>query len=274
MSSDRGLAVAQTCPRAGDIRVNIAEHIELVRLAAAHDAHTIAFPELSLTGYELLLARELAFSTRDARLDPLVDAAAAHDITIIAGAPVRIASKLYIGAFIITPDRSVQLYTKRHLGAFSDAARIDGAVPPAERTVFDAGDHDPLIVTEHHIAAIAVCADVGQSTHPQHAADRGATAYIASMFVIPSELNSELERLHSYAVTHRMIVAFANFACPSGGLAAAGRSTIWDERGNTVAQLGASCSGIAVATRRGSWWTGSTNMLTEHGPRARADASM
>ena len=274
VSRHRGLAVAQTCPRAGDVRTNIREHIELVRLAAAHDAHTIVFPELSLTGYELLLARELAFTRDDSRLDPLIDAALVHDITIVAGAPVRTASKLHIGAYIIGPDESVQLYTKRHLGVFSDAARIDGALPPAERTVFDAGDHDPLIVNDHCIAALAICADVGQPTHPQHAVDRGANTYIASMFVIPSELKGEVDRLQSCAVRHRMVVAFANFACPSGGLAAAGHSTIWDGSGNVIAQLAAACSGVAIATRIDSDWVGSTDMLTDYGSGARADASM
>ena len=60
-------------------------------------------------------------------------------MAVIVGAPVRIAARLYIGAFIISPDRSVDLYTKHRLGAFPPDASPNGIVPPAEATVFHPG---------------------------------------------------------------------------------------------------------------------------------------
>ena len=45
----RSIAVAQTCPVAGDVPTNLDEHVRLARLAAAESAEVVVFPELSLT---------------------------------------------------------------------------------------------------------------------------------------------------------------------------------------------------------------------------------
>ncbi len=248
MTRSRSIAVAQTCPVRGDVQANLEEHVRLARVAAAEGAQVVVFPELSLTGYELGLANRLAFAEEDPRLSSLLDAAASHALTLIVGAPVRIGPRLHIGAFILCPDRTTELYTKHHLGAFSASASCDGAVPPAEATVFHPGEHNPLIRFGGNIAALAVCADIGRSSHPQQAADRGAKTYLASMFVIPSDFEREISKLRRYAVQHSMMVALANFGSPSGGLASAGRSAIWCETGELLVQLGASGAGVAVVT--------------------------
>jgi predicted amidohydrolase len=211
----------------------------------------VSFPELSLTGYELELAEKLAMSKDDPRLLPLVDAASSLSLTIIAGAPVRIGGELYIGAFIVDPAGRISLYTKQHLGAFGESARRDGTVPPPEASVFRPGDLDPLVpFGDGGVGAIAICADTGHASHPRRAAERGATAYLASMFVIPSDLESDSSKLRRYAVEHSMLVALSNFGKSTGGLQAAGRSSIWSEQGELLAELPASGSGIVVA--RGS----------------------
>src|SRR5262245_38845614 len=94
------LAAAQTIPVRGDVDANLAQHIRLARLAAHEGARMVVYPELSLTGYELDLAGDLAFSAADPRLAPLADAAASASQILIVGAPVRIGARLHIGAFI------------------------------------------------------------------------------------------------------------------------------------------------------------------------------
>jgi predicted amidohydrolase len=251
MAQSRSIAVAQTCPVKGDVQANLEEHVRLARAAAAEGAQAVVFPELSLTGYELGLADALAFSEDAPRLAPLLDAASSQSLTLIAGAPVRIGPRLHIGAFILFPDRTTGLYTKHHLGAFPPAASCDGIVPPAEATVFQPGDRNPLLRFGGNVAAVAVCADVGRPSHPQQAADRGARTYLASMFVIPSEYEGESSKLRGYAVQHSMMVALANFGSPTGGLASAGRSAIWSETGELLVQLGRTGAGVAVVAETG-----------------------
>lgn len=248
------IAVAQTLPVRGDVDANILRHLRLISLAAGRGAQLLVFPELSLTGYELDLAAQLAFSEHDPRLAPLLEAAASHSIILIVGAPVGIGARLHIGAFILFPDRSLELYTKHHLGAFSESARRDGQVPPAEATVFAPGERNPLLRFGGESAALAVCADTGRPSHPRQAAERGASYYLASMFVIPSDFEREVLNLSASAARHSMVVAFANYGGPSGGLAAAGRSAIWSERGELLVELGAEGEGIALASRERSAW--------------------
>ena len=258
MKTHPSIGVAQTCPVAGDVSANLEEHARLARAAAAEGVQIVVFPELSLTGYEIGLAESLAFAEDDARLSPLLELAAAPSMILIVGAPVRIGAALYSGAFILSPARTIELYTKRHLGAFSASASCDGTVPPPEATVFVPGDRDPLLRVGGSTAAVAVCADIGRASHPRRAAERGASLYLASMFVIPSDFAGEMAKLERYAAVHSMMVAFANFGGPSGGLASAGRSAIWSDTGTLLVRLEATGSGIGIVS------------ATPDGPRGRS----
>lgn len=235
------IAVAQTVPVRGDVKANIAEHLRLADQAEGADV--VVFPELSLTGYELDLAEELAFTENDPRLGPLMNTGK----TLIVGAPVRLASGLHIGAFILS--HSIDLYTKQHLGTFGPSAAVDGIVPPGEPAFFQPGTRDPLLDFGGTHAAVAICADTGRPSHPKAAAERGARVYLASVFVIPSEFERDAAAVRNYAIEHSMTVGFANYGGPTGGLASAGRSTIWSPEGDVLAQLPATGAGVAVAPR-------------------------
>lgn len=257
----RSLAAAQTIPVRGAVDANLAEHVRLVAAAADERADIVVFPELSLTGYEPDLAETLAFSPSDPRLEALVRVASFHRITLVVGAPVRLLSRLYIGAFIISADGSVDVYTKHHLGAFAPSDSPNGIVPAAEATVFHPGDRNPLVRLNGSTAAIAVCADVGQPVHASKAAERGAQTYLASMFVIPSDLERDLTRLQTYAARHSLAVVFSNFGAASGGLPSGGCSAILTPTGEIVAQLGVGGSGVAVAREIDGTWQGRAIVL-------------
>jgi predicted amidohydrolase len=203
----------------------------------------------------------LAFTTRDPRLAPLVEAASSHSTIVIVGAPVMVASRLYLGALILSPGGSVGLYTKHHLGAFSASASADGIVPPPEATVFEPGTENPLVRFGTDTAAVAICADTGRPSHVQAAADRGATIYLASVFSIPSDFARERANLRSYAARHSMVVVVANYGGPSGGLASAGGSAIWSDKGELVGELETIGAGILVANEGPSGWSAKTIML-------------
>lgn len=244
----------------GDVAANLEQHLRLVRIAGDHGARVVSFPELSLTGYELDLADKLAMSDDDPRLDAVADAARAHSLTVIVSAPLRIGRGLHIGAIAFAPEGGRFVYTKQRLGTFGESARVDGTLPLPEPSVFQPGELDPLVPLDGGLAAIAICSDTGRAAHAQRAADRGAKAYLASMFVIPSEFEQDSARLRRYASEHSMCVALSNYGSPTGGLAAAGRSSIWSEQGELVVQLPADGVGIAVATRTSDGWIGRVAM--------------
>jgi predicted amidohydrolase len=219
------------------------------------------FPELSLTGYELDLADELAITEDEPRLERVADAARSHALTVVVGAPLRVLRGLHVGAIVFAPSGERFVYTKQRLGAFGESARVDGTLPPPEASVFQPGELDPLVELDGGVAAIAICSDTGRASHAQRAAERRAKTYLASMFVIPSEFEQDSARLRGYASEHSLCVALSNYGSPTGGLAAAGRSSIWSEQGELVVQLPANGAGIAVATRTSDGWSGRVAML-------------
>jgi predicted amidohydrolase len=181
----------------------------------------------------------------------------------VVGAPVRLDGLLYIGAFIVAPGGTLDLYTKHHLGAFPPSVSPDGVVPPAEATVFQAGRLNPLDRGDGGTAAVAVCADVGRPEHAHSASARGANTYLASMFVIPSDFAGDAARLQSYAACHSMAVVFSNYGGATGGLPSAGRTAIWSQHGELLVQLSASGAGVAVAleTETDTGWEAGSVML-------------
>ena len=126
-------ASAQTIPFKNNINANIEEHIRFVKLAAKHQVDLIAFPELSLTDYVRETAEKLAFAPNDEKLKPLKELSKEKNIIIIAGAPIKQETGLYIGSFVIFPDGSLSIYTKQFLHTGEDEYYVSSF------------DNDPII---------------------------------------------------------------------------------------------------------------------------------
>jgi predicted amidohydrolase len=255
------LAAAQTVPVAGDVAANVRQHLGLAEAAAAEGVTLLVFPELSLTGYELALGPTLAFDAEDARLRPLVGAARAHDMTLVVGAPLRLASVLHIAAFIIEASGSVQLYTKQHLGAFRPEDHPQRAVPPPEEQFFSPGALNPLPSWRDHALAVSICADSLHASHTQTAAERGAAIYLSCQFAISAHMAFKLSLLKQAARRHGLTVVFSNYGGPSGGLTAAGGSCIRAPDGEAVVRLPAQGRGLAIAWQDGERWAGKAVLL-------------
>ena len=56
----------------------------------------------------------------------------------------------------------------------------------------------------------------------------------------------------------KMTVVFANYGGQTGGLASAGRSAIWSDRGVTLAELTGTGSGLAIAAESDGGWVSAT----------------
>lgn len=65
------ISIAQIEAIKGDIEKNLDKHLQFIEAASSGQSDLIMFPELSLTGYEPGLAKELATHSMDDRLNPL-----------------------------------------------------------------------------------------------------------------------------------------------------------------------------------------------------------
>lgn len=237
------IALAQSASKRGKLEENLQTHQQLIELAAENGAQLIAFPELSLTGYEPDLASDLGFIEDDVRLNPLKELAARHQIIILAGAPFRTEEGLHIAAFILYPNREVKIYTKHYLH-------------PGEEKFFIPGNLNPAIPLGQEKIAVAVCADIANPLHPEDAAKAGCTLYLASAFITPGGYEVDANLLKEYALQHQMPVMLANYSGNSGGFESAGRSALWSENGQLVGEFNGSGEGLLLAVKeRVSWKT-------------------
>ncbi|MBW4360713.1 carbon-nitrogen hydrolase family protein [Flavobacterium taihuense] len=237
------LAAAQTKPKRGDIDTNLLDHYRLIKLAAINGAQLIVFPELSITGYEREDAVRLAFNKNDFRLNHLKELATENKITIIAGAPIRIQSDLFLGEFCIAPNDSVSIYTKQFLHT-------------GEEVYYQPSfDYNPVIEIEDERIACAICADIDHPKHPENARKRNSSTYIASIFFSPNGIPQAHQSLQNYAYQFQMNVLMANFGGDSYGSPSGGRSAFWNNKGELIVQMKDSGSGLLLVQKQHSGWT-------------------
>ncbi len=232
---DFTVAVVQSIAVPGDLPRAVSDHARLAIQSAQKGARLAVFPELSLTGYSLALTRADALTTEDPRLQMLQQVADAHDIVIIAGAPIESPSGLHIGALCFVPRRLAVTYSKRFLH--------EGE----EKTFAPGVGGEPLSIHDH-VVGLAICAEI---THPEHATEaarRGANIYAASCFITPNGYDYDTNLLAGYAREHRMMVLMANFGNGNGTWMSAGRSAIWSHTGELLIQGPPEGEAVLVAT--------------------------
>ncbi|HPG38266.1 MAG TPA: carbon-nitrogen hydrolase family protein [bacterium] len=239
------VAAAQTVPHQQDIVKNLADHCRLTVLAAQHGAQLLAFPELSLTGYERERARQLAFTPDDPRLDKLRGLAAMHNMIIIAGAPVQMNSLLYIGAFIFMPDMSMGIYTKQYLHTGEEICYASSFA------------YNPMLQLEDETITLAICADITNPRHARDAAKRNSTIYLPMIFYSPAGIGQAHTLLSDYAKKYHMAVLMSNYGGPTwDNRASGGQSAVWNNRGELLATLGSGGEGLIIAEKVHNSWTG------------------
>lgn len=239
------IAAAQFSAQAGDIEANVARHLTFVHAAAEHGVKYLVFPELSLTGYERQLGRQLAMTREDPRLLPLLADAQRLGVTVVVGAPLRHEGRpdVFIGAFTLGV-HGIHAHTKQHLH-------------PGEDLVFVAGNGGPEVAIDGNSIALAICADFSHATHAASAADSGARVYAASALITDNGYAYDTGLLAGYAAKHNMVVLMANHGGITGGWESAGRSAIWAEGGERVVAAPGTGDLLVIATEGAKGWAGS-----------------
>ena len=185
----------------------------------------------------------MAFTKDDTRLDHLKKLASKNKITIIAGAPIRIGSDLFLGEFCIAPDNSVSIYTKQFLHT-------------GEEVYYEPSfDYNPVIEIENECISCAICADIDNPKHPENASKNNSSTYIASIFFSPNGIPQAHQSLQNYASQYKMNVLMANFGGDSYGSPSGGRSAFWNNKGELIAQMEDSGSGLLLVENHDEGWT-------------------
>ncbi|MEQ4301262.1 carbon-nitrogen hydrolase family protein [Plantactinospora sp. B6F1] len=226
------VAVAQPRCLAYDVLANAHGHAEAVRSARAR---VVAFPEMSLTGYEFDAA---PVDADDPRLGPIVAACADTGSLALVGAPVPGRSgRPHIGVLAVDGGGARVAYRKMWLGG-------------AEPEHFAPGDAPAVVEVAGWRLGLAVCRDTGVPRHAADTAALGIDGYVAGVLDSAADWGVQDERARRVAAAHRVWVAIASFAGSTGGgyPDAAGRSRIWAQDGRVLAEAGPEPGAMARAT--------------------------
>jgi predicted amidohydrolase len=227
------IAVAQIRPIKGDIDANITSHLKLAQLAAVHGAKAVFFPELSITGYEPTLAKDLAANVEDKRLDVFQDASNKNNITIAVGMPIRGTNGVLITMIIFQPNLPRQAYSKQHL--HSD-----------EVPFFINGDRQVFLNYDGQKIAPGICYETSLPVHWENAHQNGANLYVASVSKTAAGMEKLAKFFSEMAKKYSIHVLLSNSIGHEDDFMSAGRSAAWDNEGKMLAQLDDINEGILV----------------------------
>lgn len=218
------ICAAQTRPIKGDIQSNIANHKKLIDWAVADGVELIIFPELSLTGYEPTLAKELATDQGATRFDDFQAISDAHGITIGAGMPTKNEKGICISMLFFQPHKARRTYSKSYLH-------------PDEEAVFVRGRSSPHLQVNQTNIALAICYEISVPEHLESALKSGPRIYVASVAKFVNGINKAIERLSKVAGDYSMPVLMSNCVGFSDGSPCAGKTSVWNHRGSLIGQL-------------------------------------
>lgn len=227
------ICAAQLVLEAGNIERNLRKHVALVHVAISYRSDLIYFPELSLTGYEPKLAKDLAFDVEDRRLDVVKELAAQNSVAIGVGAPICTRAGICIAMIVFQPRRAPSIYAKQWL--HSD-----------ELPFFVKGERQLILSMSDHALAPAICFESLQPRHAEEAIRCGADVYLASVAKSQPNVTNAYKHYRQIAKVHSMPVLMANSVGPSDDFVSAGQSAAWNRLGQLVAKMDAGTEGFVL----------------------------
>lgn len=226
------VSLAQVQPKYGDIAYNLASQETFIRQSAELGAEMIIFPELSITGYEPSLARELAIDTRDPRLQMFQELADQLQITIITSAPLKPTEGITISLLIYQTGTPVQVYSKQYLHADEKPY----FVPEKCEYEFESGAK----------IGLAICYELSVNEHVQSYLGQGLDLYIASSAKTAKGSKAAHERLSKLAAQYGIMTFFVNSIGLCDGVICAGQSSAWNHQGQSIGVLSADSEGLLI----------------------------
>jgi len=234
---NRTVALAQIAPRLGDVRANLARHLEIADQARAAGADLVVFPELSLTGYDLQdLVPDVAIR-RDGDVLMRLAAAAQHLDLVVGFVEEDREHRFFNAAAYLSGGAVVHVHRKLHLptyGLFQEGRE------------FASGDTLRAFDTRHGTVGLLLCEDVWHSPTAWLLAQQGA-----ALVVVPANgpsrgahaehgltsVRTWRDVLRVTARFHTVFVAYVNRVGCEDGLTFDGGSMVVDPLGEIVAEL-------------------------------------
>ncbi|WP_186755816.1 carbon-nitrogen hydrolase family protein [Echinicola salinicaeni] len=227
------IGIAQIKPRKGDIQENIKIHKKWIEISILEKVDFIAFPELSLTGYEPELAQELAMEKSDARLDEFQKLSDQNNIIIGLGIPFKTPLGINIGMVIFQPNQSRIIYSKQRLHA-------------DELPYFIEGKEQVVLNVKNTKIAPAICYESLLEEHAENAKKLGAEIYMASVAKSQNGIKKAYAHYPKIAKQFSIPVLLANCIGYCDNYLSAGQSAVWNKEGEILGRLEKDREGLLI----------------------------
>jgi predicted amidohydrolase len=227
------ICVAQTRPIKGNIEANIDSHRRLIDLAIPLSVDTIIFPELSITGYEPELSKELATNQNDSRLAIFQEISDSKKMVIGVGVPMVITAGIQISMLLFQPGQERQVYAKKYL-------HLD------ELPFFVGGVNLSTQINSQPQVGLAICYEISVPEHAEIAFKNGSEIYIASAVKSKTSIGPSVKTLSAIAKKYSMMVLLSNCIGETGGYDCPGKSSAWNKDGLLIGELDDQHEGILV----------------------------
>ncbi|AXP79616.1 C-N hydrolase family amidase [Mariniflexile rhizosphaerae] len=227
------ISVAQTKSIKGDISANIETHKKLISLAILYKVDTIFFPELSVTGYEPELAKELATNQDNKEFDDFQEISNKNRITIGIGMPTNSNSGIKISMIIFHPNSPRQTYSKQQL--HSD-----------EFPYFVNGEKQIILTIDNKKIAPAICYESLQTDHSDNAKKLGAEIYVASVAKSQNGIDKAMKHYPEIAQKNSIPILMSNCIGYCDNFLSVGQTSVWTKQGKLIGQLNDKVEGILV----------------------------
>lgn len=227
------ICVAQIKPGKGDIAKNLEIHKKWINRAITGKADLIVFPELSLTGYEPELAKELAIDNQDSGLNVFQKISDKNKISIFVGAPTKAQSGILISMIVFQPNRPRGTYSKQKIHA-------------DEKPFFIEGNEQLIFEIANEKIAPAICYESLLPQHSEKAVKLGAEIYISSVAKSEDGIRKAHEYFSIIAKKYAMPVLMSNSIGFCDNFQSKGQSAIWNKNGKRLAKLPVDKEGILI----------------------------
>lgn len=218
------ICIAQTQSIKGNVQKNIQNHLRIIEHAIALNADLIVFPELSITGYEPELAKELATIAEDSIFLPFQEVADSSGIAIGIGMPTNSIDGVHISMLIFEPNKNVVVYSKQMLH--------DDELP-----FFTAGSHQAILTIKGSKIAFGICYETLQREHFVNACKKGTDIYIASVAKPQGGVDKAYAHFPTMATEFGIPILMSNCVGYCDSFLSVGQSAVWNTKGIMLKQL-------------------------------------
>lgn len=227
------ICAAQIKPVAGNIDQNIKHHLSFIDLADMNGSDLIIFPELSLTGYEPVLAENLATDKEDTRLNIFQDVSDSKKISIGVGIPIKTTTGVTISLVLFQPGKTREIYSKKY-------------IHPDEQKFFVSGQNYTGLINQQSNIALAICYELSIAQHAEAASKRGSDIYIASVAKSAEGVENATRQLSYIAKKYSLMTIMVNSVGFCDTFESAGLSAVWNRKGKLTGQLDNKNPGLLI----------------------------